>query len=62
MRFEACVPVRRSPQYKGQRHFLGRYWSAPMARHVGYESWPERNHLMLLDFDPAVVAMASQPF
>jgi hypothetical protein len=29
---------------------------------VGYESWPERDHVMLLDFDPAVVGMASQPF
>ena len=31
-------------------------------RHVGFESWLERDHLMLLDFDPAVTAVASQPF
>lgn len=33
-----------------------------MGGHIGYESWLERDHLMLLDFDPAVVAVASQPF
>jgi hypothetical protein len=27
---------------------------------VGYESWLERDQLMLLDFDPAVVGIASQ--
>jgi hypothetical protein len=50
------------PHYKGQRHFPGRWWSATMGGHVGYESWLERDHLMMLDFDPAVVAVASQPF
>jgi hypothetical protein len=29
---------------------------------VGYESWLERDRLMLLDFDPQVTGMASQPF
>jgi hypothetical protein len=29
---------------------------------VGFESWLERDHVMLLDFDPAVVGIASQPF
>jgi len=29
---------------------------------VGYESWLERDHVMLLDFDPEVTAIASQPF
>jgi hypothetical protein len=33
-----------------------------MAGHVGYESWLERDHLMLLDFDPLVVGVSSQPF
>ena len=27
-----------------------------------YESWLERDHVMLLDFDPAVIGIASQPF
>src|SRR4029077_2464297 len=31
-------------------------------RHVGFESWLERDHVMALDFDPAVGAIASQPF
>jgi hypothetical protein len=29
---------------------------------VGYESWLERDRLVLLDFDPDVVGIASQPF
>lgn len=33
-----------------------------MGCHVGLESWLEPDVLMLLDFDPAVVAVASQPF
>ncbi|MEQ4305527.1 TnsA-like heteromeric transposase endonuclease subunit [Plantactinospora sp. B6F1] len=62
IRFESCRPARVFPQYKGQRHLPGRWWSATMGGHVGYESWLERDHLMLLDFDPVVVAVASQPF
>lgn len=62
MAFESCEPVRRFPSRKGQRHLSGRWWSATMNRHVGYESWLERDHLMLLDFDPDVVGIASQPF
>jgi hypothetical protein len=33
-----------------------------MGRRVGFESWVERDHLVALDFDAAVVAIASQPF
>jgi hypothetical protein len=33
-----------------------------MGAHVGYESWLERDHVMLLDFNPEVVAIAAQPF
>ncbi len=61
-RFEWCRPARRFRQYKGQKHMPGRWWTATMGCHVGYESWLERDHLMLLDFDPGVVAVASQPF
>jgi hypothetical protein len=32
------------------------------AAHVGFESWLERDHLMLMDFDLDVVAVSSQPF
>lgn len=60
--FESCAPARRFPSRKGQRHLSGRWWSATMNGHVGYESWLERDHLMLLDFDPDVVGIASQPF
>ena len=29
---------------------------------MGFESWLERDRLLLLDFDPRVVGIASQPF
>ena len=60
--FEDAVPVRAFRWSRGQRHFPGWWWLATTARHVGYESWLERDHLMLLDFDPAVTAVSSQPF
>jgi hypothetical protein len=59
---ERGEPVRRFASYKGQRHLPGLWWSATDARHVGYESWLERDHLMAFDFDPGVRAIASQPF
>jgi hypothetical protein len=60
--FEAGVPVRGFPSYKGQRHYNGRWWTATTGGLVGYESWLERDRLMLLDFDPDVVGIAFQPF
>ena len=60
--FESCPPVRRFLSRKGQRHLSGRWWSATVAGHVGYESWLERDHVMWLDYDPDVVGIASQPF
>ncbi|MFJ8580047.1 TnsA-like heteromeric transposase endonuclease subunit [Micromonospora sp. NPDC093277] len=62
VRFEATAPVRRFTARKEQRHLPGRWWSATDGAHVGYESWLERNHVMALDFEPAVVGIASQPF
>lgn len=62
LRLERAEPVRRFPSYKGQRHLPGLWFSATTGRHVGYESWLERDHLMALDFDPDVVGIASQPF
>ena len=59
---ERGCPVRSFPSYKGQRNYPGWYWSATMGRRVGFESWVERDHLVSLDFDPAVTAMVSQPF
>jgi hypothetical protein len=50
--FEDRAPVPSLPSYRGQRHFPGLLWSASMDRHVGFESWLERDHAILLDFDP----------
>lgn len=60
--FELGRPVRAFPAYRGQRNYPGWYWSATMGRHVGFESWVERDHLVALDFDARVAAIASQPF
>jgi hypothetical protein len=62
VRFEDAVPVRPFCWTTGQRHFAGWWWSATTSRHVGHESWLERDQAMLLDFDPEVVAFSSQPF
>jgi hypothetical protein len=47
---------------RGQGHLPGLWWSSTTGSHVGYESWLERDHVMLLDFDPEVTAIAAQPF
>ncbi len=62
LRPEGFVPVREFRWARGQRHMPGLWWSATTGSHVGYESWLERDHVMLLDFDPEVAAIASQPF
>jgi hypothetical protein len=62
VRFEEAQPARSFPSFRGQRNFPGWWWSSTMSGHVGYESWLERDHVMLLDFDPQIVALASQPF
>jgi hypothetical protein len=61
-RFEDAFPVREFRWGTGQRHFPGWWWSATTGRHVGYESWLERDHAMMLDFDLRVTAFSSQPF
>lgn len=60
--FESYRPVRSFPSFRGQRNWPGLWWSATHGGHVGYESWLERDHAMLLDFDREVVAFAPQPF
>ncbi|WP_274914090.1 TnsA-like heteromeric transposase endonuclease subunit [Streptomyces sp. WZ-12] len=60
--FESVRPERRFPTFRGQTNRCGWYWSATCGGRVGHESWLERDHLMLLDFDPLVTGMASQPF
>jgi hypothetical protein len=62
VRFADMQPSRRFRARKGQRHLPGRWWSATDGRHVGYESWLERDQAMWLDWDRAVTGIASQPF
>ena len=47
---------------KGAAHFPGLWWSSTTSAHVGFESWLERDHVMLMDFDPGITGIASQPF
>jgi hypothetical protein len=47
---------------KDQVNWPGYWWSVTTGRHVGYESWVERDVAMMLDFDRAVIGFSSQPF
>jgi hypothetical protein len=60
--FERALPVREFGSHKGKKSFSGLWWSATTSEHVGYESWLERDQIMVLDFDPDVVGLSSQPF
>lgn len=60
--FERVAPVRSFPAVKDGVSWPGYWWSVTSGRHVGFESWVERDVAMMLDFDPDVVAFASQPF
>ncbi|GAA4658515.1 hypothetical protein GCM10023347_07180 [Streptomyces chumphonensis] len=62
VRFEDVAPVRGFRWNKGGRGFAGWYYTATTGSHVGYESWLERDRLILLDFVPDLVGIASQPF
>lgn len=62
VRFEEALPVRSVRFEKGLRSFAGWWYFATAGAHVGFESWLERDHLMLMDFDPVVRAVSSQPF
>jgi hypothetical protein len=61
-RFEEALPARPFRFGKGLQSFAGWWWFATTRTHVGFESWLERDHLMLMDFDPDVAAVSSQPF
>jgi hypothetical protein len=61
VRFEDAAPVRSFRFEKGLRSFAGWWFFATAGAHVGFESWLERDHLMLMDFDPSVRAVSSQP-
>lgn len=60
--FEHTAPVRSFPSFRGQRNNTGWWWCATTSRHVGFESWLERDHIIRLDFAPEVIGLASQPF
>lgn len=60
--YERARPTRRFGSYYRQRHHTGWYWAATTESLVGFESWLERDRLMLLDHDSRVSDIASQPF
>ena len=59
---EDAEPFRRFRFSKSQLSFAGWWWLSTTGCHVGYESFVERDHVMLLDFDPDVTGVVSQPF
>ena len=61
VRLEDAAAIRGFHFGKGQRSFAGWWWLATTGRHVGHESFVERDHVMLLDFDPDVTGVAAQP-
>jgi TnsA-like endonuclease N terminal len=56
------MPWRKFPWYLGQRSKAGIYWCATERRHVSYESRLELSRLVMKDFDPRAIRIASQPF
>jgi hypothetical protein len=60
--FDCTAPYRGVRTFRGQRNYCGFWWFARTKRHVTFESWCERDHLIALDFDPSVCAVAEQPF
>lgn len=61
-RFEDLPAHREVVSYKRQRNFTGLWWFATRGSHVPYESWVERDQVMVMDRCPEVVAVRSQPF
>ena len=57
-----AVPWRAARSARGQSHYPGFYWSETTGSHVVYESRLELARLLAADFDPAVTAIAAQPF
>jgi hypothetical protein len=45
VRFEDEMPVRQFRWSRGLGHFPGWWWAATAGRHVGCESWLERDHV-----------------
>ena len=59
---EDCLPIRQPPSYRGQRHKPGYVWFSKSTDHLRVESRLERHHVIFMDQDPAVRALAAQPF
>ena len=59
--FKSVAPFRRLRPRRGQRNFVGDWWLATTKRHVTFESWCERDHLIAFDFDPNIISIAGQP-
>ena len=59
--FEQCSPVRQFPSWRGKRNYSGSYWSSTNKGHVGFESLYERTALMMMDREPSVTRISSQP-
>ncbi|WP_046496688.1 TnsA-like heteromeric transposase endonuclease subunit [Streptomyces odonnellii] len=62
VRFESLPPVRKVRTYDGQRSVTRDYWSTTVRKALACESRLERDHAMLMDFDPRVTALVSQPY
>jgi len=62
VRLEDALPARPFRFEKGLASFAGWWYFATTGTHVGFESFLERDHLMLMDFDLRIRAVASQPF
>ncbi|MEU9473729.1 TnsA-like heteromeric transposase endonuclease subunit [Streptomyces avermitilis] len=61
MAFEQCPPLRPFPVRMGKRLAPGWWWSATTGHLVHYASAAIRLHVMLLDRDPRVSALAARP-
>ncbi|MGW2369713.1 TnsA-like heteromeric transposase endonuclease subunit [Streptomyces sp. NPDC001667] len=61
MAFERCPPLKPFPTRGGKRLAPGWWWSVTTGRLVHYGSAAMRLHVMLLDRDPRVSALAARP-
>lgn len=59
-RIRVVTAVGSPPSFKGQRSYPGLWWMATTRSHVAFQSWLQRDRLIILDFDPSVVAVASR--
>jgi hypothetical protein len=55
-------PVGEFLSYKGRRHYSCWYWSSTVAHVWLMKRRLELARILLADFDPAIVALAAQPF